>query len=140
MPQRGYVSQPRVGRGTRPTLGSMCERFPTPTGLCPAGEVSTGGHNPVGVEDVRGAGSRGSTEDGATPGCATQPRWGKCAPATQHFDAHLTPTLNRIPLTDPLKRSPLTMWYRNVVEARISSCTSDGAPICLGAGRAMEEG
>ena len=75
MPQRGDVPQPRVGRGTRPTLGSMCERFPTPTGLCPAGEVSMEGRNPLGVEDMRGAGPRGSTEDGATPGWETQSRW-----------------------------------------------------------------
>ena len=46
MPQRGYVSQPRVGRGTRPTLGSMLERISTPTGLCPAGEAVDGGTQP----------------------------------------------------------------------------------------------
>ena len=29
IPQRGFATQPRVGRGTRPTLGSMCEKIPT---------------------------------------------------------------------------------------------------------------
>ena len=50
------------------------------------------------------------------------------APRYSTLQRTLHRDLNRIPLTDRLNRSRLDTCCRIIVEARISSCASDGAP------------